>query len=269
MSQVEQKIADRIIADPQKFTTYSLSELAEFAQVSQGSIINFANKFGRGGFPSLKLEVAAAIAQEQNKTFMRTRADDSLSETMRDTASDISDALSNTIEANSEDALCRAANMILAAKKVEIYGVFRSAAVATDFYYQLLQIGINATFVGDVLTCAVSASMLDKSDLVIAISSLGQTPEIINATTLAKKNQVPVISITSSVDSPLSSISDVTLISAPSGNSLTSKSSEIRLSQLAITDALCTYLRSKLDADGRNSYFKMKELLKLLNIKDI
>ena len=269
MSQVERKIATVIIADPKRFTTYSLSELSEIAQVSQGSIINFANKYSGGGFPSLKLAIAASLAQEQNKTFNKIGDGDSLTEILRDTANNIGDALSNTIDSNSEDDLRQAAEMILAAKKVEIYGFFRSAAVATDFYYQLLQIGIQATFISDVLTCAVSASMLDSESLVIAISSSGQTQEIINAVEIAKENRVPIISISSNLNSPLSSLSNVTLCSSPSGNSLTAKSSEIRIAQLAITDALCAYLRARLDADGHNSYFKMKELLKLLNVKDI
>ena len=269
MSQVERKIASVIFEDPKKFTTYSLSELAQMAQVSQGSVINFSNKYGNGGFPSLKLAIAASLAQEQNKTFSKVSDSDSLTEIFRDNANNISDALANTLDANDEEALKKAADMILDAKKVEIYGLFRSATVATDFYYQLLQIGISATFVSDVLTCALSASMLDSNSLVIAISSSGQTQEVVNAVELAKKNGTPIISITSNATSPLSALSDVVLHSSPSGNSLTAKSSEIRISQLAITDTICAYLRNKLDSDGHNSYFKMKELLKLLNVKDI
>ena len=269
MSQVEKKIATVIIADPKSFTAYSLAELSEVAQVSQGSIINFANKYCGGGFPALKLEVAASIVQEQHKTFRTIENSDSLIEVLSKTAESINDSLQNTLEFNDEQSLKSAAEMILAAKKVEIYGVFRSAAVATDFCYQLLQIGIPATFVSDVLTCAVSASMLSEGSLVVAVSSSGQTQDIIDAVKLAKKNGVSVISITSRKNSPLAELSDVVLNSSPSGNSLSMRTSEIRISQLALTDALCTYLREKLDADGQNSYFKMKELLKLHNVEDI
>lgn len=269
MSQVEKKIANLIVSDPQKFTTYSLSEVSEIAQVSQGSVINFSNKYSGSGFPSLKLAIAASLAQEHKKTFSKIGNSDSLTEIFHDTAANINDALLNTIETNSEEVLKKAADMILAAKKVEIYGFFRSAAVATDFYYQLLQIGIPSTFVSDVFTCALSASMLDSNSLVIAISSSGQTQELLNAVEQAKKSGASIISITSNRNSPLPELSDVTLYSSPSGNSLTSKISEVRISQLTITDTLCAYLRGKLDADGHNSYFKMKELLKLLNVKDI
>ena len=111
--------------------------------------------------------------------------------------------------------------------------------------------------------------MLGEGSLVIAVSSSGQTQDVINAVKLAKANNVPVISITSHKNSPLTELSDVVLNSSPSGNSLSMRTSEIRISQLALTDALCAYLREKLDADGQNSYFKMKELLKLHNVEDI
>ena len=70
MSQVERKIASEIISDPKKFTTYSLSELSELAQVSQGSVINFANKYASGGFPTLKLETAQVKTSPTNAAGM-------------------------------------------------------------------------------------------------------------------------------------------------------------------------------------------------------
>ena len=158
--------------------------------------------------------------------------------------------------------------MILSAKKVEIYGVFRSAVVATDFYYQLLPLGIPASFVSDVLTCAVSASMLGDDSLVIAVSSSGQTQDVIDAVRLAKANGVPVVAITSNRGSPLAGISDKVLIAAPSGNSLSASPAEIRMSQLALTDAICSYIRSKLDSDGNKTYFKMNEILSSHNVRD-
>ena len=78
MSQVERKIASAIISDPKKFTTYSLSGLAELAQVSQGSIINFANKFTGGGFSALKLEIAASLSDNFEQPFTSVADSDSL-----------------------------------------------------------------------------------------------------------------------------------------------------------------------------------------------
>jgi len=66
MSNVERRLAEVILQDPRRFVSYSLGELAELAQVSQGSIINFANKFCGGGFPALKMEIAASLPDESD-----------------------------------------------------------------------------------------------------------------------------------------------------------------------------------------------------------
>lgn len=268
MSNVERRLAEVILQDPRRFVSYSLGELAELAQVSQGSIINFANKFCGGGFPALKMEVAASLPHVSDTPFSVVTDGDSLKEMLQKTTESIGDALKNTSALNDEETLRAVGDLILGAKKVEIYGIFRSAVVATDFYFQLLQLGIPATFVSDVLTCAVSASMLGEGSLVIAISSSGQTQDVIDAVRLAKANGVPVITITAHKASPLAQLADRVLIAAPSGNARSANANEVRLSQLALTDALCSYLRTRLDADGNNRYFKMNEILSSHNVKD-
>ena len=268
MSAVERKIAEKILSDPKKATLSSLAELADAAEVSQGSIVNFANKFCGSGFSAMKLEIAASLTQNINQPFSAIDSSDSLEKILQKTSQSIGRALENTSAINDSDTLTAAAEMILKAKKVEIYGVFRSAVVATDLYYQVIQLGVPATFVSDVLTCALSASMLDKDSLVVAISSSGETQDVIDAVKLAKENNVPVICITAHKNSHLAKLSDVVLVASPSGSALSANDNEIRISQLAITDALCSYLRMKLDDDGKKGYFKFKSILGMHNVRD-
>ena len=268
MSTAEQKIAKTILKDPHAVIASSLGDFAARAAVSQGSVVNFSTKFCGGGFPVLKMAIATALSAECEKPFSSLESNDSMSEIFQKTAQDIYEAFQNTGAQNGSDTLKTVCKCILSAKKIEIYGIFRSAVIANDFYFQLIQLGIPATFVSDVLTCAISASMLERDHLVIAISSSGQTQDIIDAVQLAKKNGVPVVSITAHKSSPLAKLSDHVLIASPSGNSLSASSSEIRFSQLAITEALCSYLRNRIDADGTNHYFKMNEILNSHNVKD-
>ena len=268
LSETERKIAASILEDPKRFTKYSLTELAEKANVSQGSIVNFSNKFCGGGFPALKLKIAAEATGFEEKPFSVVENTDGVSDVFTKVESGVIDALKNTLAFNDESALARAADMILKAKKVEIYGLFRSGAVATDFYYQLLTLGIPASYVSDVLTCAASASILDSNHLVIAISCSGQTKDILDAVKIAKSNQVPVICLTGNKNSALSKLADLTLVAAPSGNSVTGREMEIRFSQLVLTDSLCAYLRNKIDANGEKRYFKLAEIINSHSVKD-
>ena len=177
-------------------------------------------------------------------------------------------AFQNTLALNDEKTLKRVVDKILSAKKIEIYGIFNSGIVATSFCYQLIQLGIPATFVSDTLMCAISASMLDKDSLVIAISASGRTKEILDAVKMARNNGVSVICLTANGNSPLTQLSDDSLLCASSGMTVSDRSEEIRLSQYLIVDTLCAYLRSITDQSGQTHYFKLREILNSHNVND-
>jgi DNA-binding MurR/RpiR family transcriptional regulator len=268
MSSAEGKIARIILSDPERFTKYTLGELSLSAGVSQGSIINFAKKHTGGGFPELKLAVATAIYAERERPFSLVESNDSMKTVLRKTADGICKGLRNTVELNGSESLKRACNIILEAKKVEIYGIFRSAVVATDMYYQLIQLGLHANFVSDVLTCAVSASQLDPDSVVVAISSSGQTRDVIDAVKLAKENGVPIVAITAHTDSPLAALADVTLAACPAGNAISEHANQVRSSQLAIVDAIVSEIRSTVDSNGSGIYSRVSEILSMHSVRD-
>lgn len=115
---------------------------------------------------------------------------------------------------------------------------------------------------------AVSASMLDQNSLVIAVSSTGQTKEVIDAVTIAKNNGVPVICLTSNKSSRLAQMADEVLLAASSGVSISDRSDEIRMTELLLVDTLCSYIRSIIDTEGEKHYYKLKDIISSHSIKD-
>ena len=268
LTRVEQKIARLILDDPASFITYSMTELAAKAEVSQGSINNFSKKFSGGGFPELKLEISACTGSEEAQKFSAVSDEDSLSDTVKKCIKSYNDAFELTRAVNSETTLRKVTDRIVNAKKVEIYGIFRSAVVATDFCYQLLELDIPASFVSDILTCSISASMLDENSLVIAVSSSGKTKDIIDAVKKAKARGVPIVSLTSNVNSPLAKLSDEVLVTSASGNSVSGSGTEIRVSQIMITDAICAYIRSRADKNKEKRFFELRNILGSHNVEE-
>ena len=177
-------------------------------------------------------------------------------------------AFENTLKANGENALKSAVDIILNARRIDIYGIYHSGIVAKDFSFQLMRLGIAANFVEDTLMCSVSATMLSSCDLAIAITSSGRTKEIINAAKIAKENGARVISLTCNKFSPISKISDITLLTASSGMSISDKSDEIRLSQLMVLDTLCSFLRTCIDADNRENFYRLSGILNSHSVED-
>ena len=268
LTRVEKNLADLVLSDPQKVISCSMAELSRISGVSQGSINNFSKKFSSGGFAALKLRLAGCMAEYEDRPFAVVDKDCGIKTAMELKMQETVAAFRNALEINDEPVLERTAERIMAASKVELYGVFQSAIVAKDFCYGLIQLGIPAAFVEDSLMSAVSASMLDQNSLVIAVSSTGQTKEVIDAVTIAKNNGVPVICLTSNKSSRLAQMADEVLLAASSGVSISDRSDEIRMTELLLVDTLCSYIRSIIDTEGEKHYYKLKDIISSHSIKD-
>ena len=267
LTNVEKSIADLILDDPQQFITLTMAELSKKSGVSQGSINNFAKRFNESGFSDLKLKIAGCMSDYTQQPYTVIDKSEGIKAAMEFKIQETFTAFKNALELNDEAELETVAKRIMSAKKVEIYGIFQSGLVARDLCYGLIQLGIPATFVEDTLMTAVSASMLDEDCLVIAVSSSGQTKEIIDAVQIAKNNRVPIIAITANNNSLLAKMSDNVLLAAASGVSISDSTDEIRMTQLLLTDTLCSYIRSFIDLEGKNHYYKLKDILSSNSIK--
>lgn len=268
LSRVEKALANIILESPEKFINCSMARLSEELGISQGSINNFSKKFSSGGFSALKLKVAQSLPVLKKESFTAVSFGESAKSAMETRIKDTLAAFENTLSLNSEESLKSAAEKIMNAKKIDIYGIFGSAIVAKDLCLRLIQLSIPATYVDDVLMCAVSASMLQEGSLVIAVSCSGATKDIIDAVKIAKKNGVSTLAITAGSFSPLSKLCDNTLMSAPSGKSVSDRADEVRLSQLLIVDTLCSYIRSRQQDLGEKHYYKLSDILNLHSIDD-
>ena len=260
-SDVEKKIASTILDAPEHFIQYSIGALAKELDISQGSINNFSKKISGSGFAGLKLQIAQQLALYNQKSFETVEDGDGAKDVLKKTKEQINLAFENTFELNSEATLNRVTDKILNAKKIEIYGIFLSAIVAENLRFQLMQLGFSVDFVSDVLLCQVSATMLNSDSLVMAVSASGKTKDIIDAVKIAKENHVPVISITANANSPLAKISDDVLIAASSGTNISNTMYETQFSQFLLADAVCSMIRHKIDNDGTNRYFRIKDII--------
>lgn len=270
MTRVEKSIADVILAQPEDVVTWSTSKLAQATGVSEGSVCNFATKITDGGFYRLKVLLASSIPKHEELTFgtVDVIGIDTVKPSMevRIEASRI--ALTNTLHSNNEKNLKHAADMILQAKRVELFGVHRSGFVAGDLMLQLASLGIPASYNSDFYMQAIAATALEEGDLAIAVSNTGETAEIIEAARTAVERGAKVLSITSNRYSPLAKVSDEVLVAASGAVSVSGVADDVRMTQLLIADTLCTYIRSNMDRDSNFRYSKLKEMFSSHYIKD-
>lgn len=267
-SNVEKRIAQKIVENPKVFITLSMAQLSKEINVSQGSINNFSKKITGGGFSNLKLILAQELPEIEKENHEFSNIEKNFEHTPEKAFEKSNKALKNTVTLNSEETIKNVVKKLLNAKRIELYGIFRSGIIAKDFSYQLLQLGLPATYVDDVLLSPVSSLMLDDKSVVIAISSSGRTKDIIDAVKIAKEKGVYVICLTAHKSSPLSKLANETLISAYSGESMTGESNEARLAQMFLVNCICSQLNYELDKCGTHHYHKVKEILNSHSVDD-
>lgn len=267
LSRVEKKLADLVLEDPKRFIACSMEEIAQEASVSQGSVNNFSKKFSSGGFSALKLRVAACLSEHRPMPEEQGKKE-SIHSVMEKKLETTLQAFRNTLELNDEQVLKAAAERVMKAKKIEIYGVYHSGIVARDFCFQLIRLGIPATYLSDTLMCAASASMLDEHGLVIAISSSGLTKELLEVAEITKANGAQLIAITTNRFSPLAKMADSTLLSAHSGASVGECWEESRMTQLLLLDTLCSYISERVEMGDREHLHKLRKVLAMHNVSE-
>jgi RpiR family carbohydrate utilization transcriptional regulator len=246
MSEVEKRIANYILDNPQKTVNLTMRVLAKEAGVSEGSIINFANRLGFDGYTKLKINIAQGLSSHNSQIFDNVGQEDTPKDAMKKMIDNAISSFQSTYKINEGRDFTAAVDLIANAKgRVELYGVASSSMVAQDAAYRLMKIGVRAVAVTDALICPVSAAMLDEDCLAIAISYTGRTQDIVKAIKIAKKQKAKTLCITSFAGSPLASICDQSLIVASKEAEIQGEATAARLTQLLLLDSICAYISFK------------------------
>ena len=151
------------------------------------------------------------------------------------------------------DQLALAAQAILSAKKVVLFGLGNSASIALDAQHKLMRAGINAVAYSDNHMQSISASHLCEGDVAIGISHSGSSRDIVEALQIAREKGATTISITNKGRSPITKQSDIVLNTASDETQYSILALNSRISQLALIDSLYYYIAYSLDEEGRKA----------------
>lgn len=240
------KIADFILAQPDEVVHMSVTEVAEGAGASDGSVVGFCQQLGTKGFQDLKIALARDLVEPVQFIHEDLNpVDDEATVIQKIFHSDIQ-ALQDTLKVLDPAAMAQAVSLILAAKRVEFYGIGSATPVAVDAHYRMLRIGIPCSVHTDSHVQAVSASLTGPDVVVVTISHSGSTVETLAATRLAKEAGAQTIVITNFGKSPIQQYADVVLYTAARETAFRTEAMTSRIAELSIVDALnaCVALAS-------------------------
>ena len=143
------------------------------------------------------------------------------------------------------DELLRTAELLMNARRIEIYASGSSLPVGQDVHYRLMRLGLPAVIIPDPLLACMSASQLGEKDVALAISHKGRTNNTLTSAQMAKQRGAKLLAMTSFQASPLAQMSDVCLVSV-SGEATAYREAVVsRLTQLLLIDSLCAYIAAQ------------------------
>lgn len=249
LSNAERKVADYFMHNVENVFNLPIATLAEEAGVSKVAWVRFCKAIGFQGIKDLKKALFNQIQKKSDDTTAEPFADirevkdmDALIESIKLNSVR---AIQDTAEILDADALEKAAQMILDAKTVRIFGIGASALVGEDLSTKLMRINKNSYFSLDHHIQLTYAASMSPDDVAVLISMSGKTKEILEILTIAKQNQTPTIALTKYGKTLLALNADTVLYLSAPEISMRSAAMSSRLAQLMVIDALFTAVAHK------------------------
>jgi DNA-binding MurR/RpiR family transcriptional regulator len=233
-----QQVADYLLSRPDLVVRQSITEVAEVAGVSEGTVVRLCKQLGVKGFQDLKVSLAHEVVEPVKFIHEEVHSGDDLATVMRKVIHSDIRALESTLKVVDPALMARAVEIILNADRVEFYGVGSAAPVAVDAYYRLLRIGIPCAVTTDSHMQTVNAAFAHPNVAVVTISHSGSTRETVDATRLAKEAGAKTICITNFGKSPLQAYADVVLYTVATETMFRTDAMTSRIAQLSLVDAL-------------------------------
>ena len=204
------KISDYIKDHLNEIIFMSITELTDATETSEGSLVRFCQKLGFKGFHPFKIALATQQSNYSENNSKHFTKEDLILLKDEITKQNL-ETVKRTSEMISIDALEKAITKIISARKIVLLGSGASGNSARELFYGLMRLGLNVICEADVHYDAMIVSHLSKEDVVVSISQSGSTFQVVDISTIAKKQGATVISITSHNRSPLAQLSDIVL----------------------------------------------------------
>ncbi len=209
----------------------SITELATRLGVAEATLLRFCRKLGYKGFQDFKLSLSQELGSAPTNEDVCPA---------KRVADDMMDAILETYKEFDYEKCREAAQCIIRAQKICVFGVGSSAIAPAMLKNRLIRAGIYVENTTDTHIQAIIASNLTKNDVIILVSVSGATKDIINLAEIARKNETPVIVLTSYDKSPLAKYADYAFFTCRKEVAYEGGSLATVVAQSYIVDMLCT-----------------------------
>ncbi|MCO1582207.1 MULTISPECIES: MurR/RpiR family transcriptional regulator [unclassified Crossiella] len=242
LARAEQRVAQVVLGDPAVVAHRSITEVAEAAGTSETTVTRFCKAIGVGGYPDLRIALAADTARTAARADRDLGSDIGQGDDLRQVVSKVSFADARAVEETADQLdvveLEKVVEAMSAAGRVDVYGVGASAFVAMDLQQKLHRIGRISFAWSDTHIALTSAAVLSKGDVAVGISHSGATADTVEALRVARGRGATTVALTNFPRSPIAEVADYVLTTAARETTFRSGATASRIAQLTVIDCL-------------------------------
>jgi DNA-binding MurR/RpiR family transcriptional regulator len=244
LSRAERRVGQVIIDEAATAAALTITELARRADTSETTVIRFCRAVGFSGYPELRLRLATEAGRADGGGGGREAvgsdisATDDLAQVVKTIAYADARAVEDTAAQLDVAVLEQVVDAVVAARRVDIYGVGASAFVANDLQQKLHRIGLVAFAWSDLHLALTSSALLRAGDVAIGISHTGTTMDTMEVFAEAGRRGATTVALTNFPKSPITRMADLVLTTAARETTFRSGAMASRLAQLTVVDCV-------------------------------
>lgn len=216
LTSTEKNLATYLLKHTDKATHMTIRELGEAAGVSPSTVVRFVRTLGFDRYSRMMISIAradAVVDMDAKKENVQNISD------IATYAARLEETLTKTIRQSigilmENDGVEQAAEQIVNADMVYLYGVGSSGVIAQELLQKLLILGRPCFYQSDSYISAASVQNIGARDVAVGISYSGRNQAVITAVENAKKQGAAIICITK-LGSRLAKLADVCLCVPP------------------------------------------------------
>ncbi|MFS8100984.1 MurR/RpiR family transcriptional regulator [Lentzea alba] len=242
LARAEQRVAKVVLENPATVAHRSITEVAEQAGTSETTVTRFCKAIGVGGYPELRIALAADTARSQARANHDMGGDIGPGDDLKQVVGKVAFADARAVEETAEqldiESLDKVVQAVAGARRVDVYGFGASAFVAFDLQQKLHRIGLTCFAWNDTHIALTSAAVLTGADVAVGISHTGSTVETVEALRVARETGATTVALTNFPRSPITEVADHVLTTAARETTFRSGAMASRIAQLTVIDCL-------------------------------
>ncbi|WP_206997359.1 MurR/RpiR family transcriptional regulator [Trinickia mobilis] len=257
----ERKVAALILDDLTGASRASIGSLAKDAEVSIATVTRFAKAVGCRDVRELKLRLAQAAAVGQRFLKANTSGGDTPEPLATRVFDDVQTALAHNHQLLRQAPIAEASAALRAAKMIYVFGMGGgSTALADEMRFRLVRLGRPVATYQDGLLQRMVASTVSRECVVIALSTTGSVPEMVESCRIAQRYGATLVAITAPA-SPLAKLADWLIPIVAFETDFIYKPSSSRYAMMMALDVLVTELALAQGDESRELLRRMKHAL--------